>query len=88
MLSKDAKEKKLDKDPVEFCGHIPAQVKKTQQRLAKETIEKNLTREQIKEEQDVQRKQLEEIFKLMEKDQDRFGVGSIEDMRNQMSLYM
>lgn len=63
-------------------------MKKTQQRLAKETIEKSLTKEQIKEEQEVQRKQLEEIFKVMEKDQHRFGVGSIEDMRSQMSLYM
>lgn len=34
-----------------------------------------------------QRKQLEEIFKLLETDKDKFGVSSMDDLQAQMKLY-
>ena len=34
-----------------------------------------------------QRKQLEEIFKLLETDKDKFGVTTMDDLQAQMQLY-
>ena len=34
------------KDPIEFCGHIPSEVKKTQQRIAMKKLEEEMTEDQ------------------------------------------
>ncbi|CAL1527480.1 unnamed protein product [Lymnaea stagnalis] len=74
-------------DPVDYCEHIQGEIKRVQQSVATRTIAKNLTEEQLNEEREVQRKQLAEIFKLMQEQQDRFGIGSMDDMQEQMKLY-
>ena len=38
-------------------------------------------------EREVQRKQLEEIFKLMAQNDDKFGVNSFDEIQEQMTLY-
>ena len=38
-------------------------------------------------EREVQRKQLEDIFKLMEQNNDKFGIKSFDDIQDQMTLY-
>jgi len=35
----------------------------------------------------MQRKQLEEIFKLLETDKDKYGVTTMDDLQAQMKLY-
>ncbi|XP_059155522.1 uncharacterized protein LOC131940751 [Physella acuta] len=74
-------------DPVDFCEHIQGEIKRVQQSVATKSIAKNLTEEQLEEERKVQQKQLAEIYKLMQEQQDRFGIGSMEDMQEQMRLY-
>ena len=37
--------------------------------------------------QRMQRKQLEEIFKLLENDKDKYGVTTMDDLQAQMKLY-
>ncbi|KAI8794702.1 matrix-remodeling-associated protein 7 [Biomphalaria glabrata] len=74
-------------DPVDYCEHIQGEIKRVQQTVATRSIAKRLTEEQLKEEREVQRKQLAEIFRLMQEQQDRFGIGSMDDMQEQMKLY-
>ena len=38
-------------------------------------------------EREVQRKQLEDIFKLMDQNNDKFGINSFDDIQDQMTLY-
>ncbi|KAJ7371142.1 Ubiquitin carboxyl-terminal hydrolase 31 [Desmophyllum pertusum] len=46
-----------------------------------------MTQEELDQEREMQRKQLEEIFKLLETDTDKFGVTSMDDLQAQMKLY-
>ncbi|KAL3876047.1 hypothetical protein ACJMK2_033932 [Sinanodonta woodiana] len=74
-------------DPVEYCEHIQSEVKKAQLRVTNKKLEQNLTVEQLKDEREIQRKQLEEIFKLIKDQNDKFGISSIDDIQEQMKLY-
>ncbi|KAH9514470.1 hypothetical protein Btru_025335 [Bulinus truncatus] len=74
-------------DPVDYCEHIQGEIKRVQQSVATKSIAKHLTEDQLKEEREVQRRQLEEIFKLMQEQQDRFGIGTMDDMQEQLKLY-
>lgn len=56
-------------------------------RLGIREIENQMTMEELAEERETQRKQLEEIFKLLETDKDKFGVSSMDDLQAQMKLY-
>jgi uncharacterized membrane protein YccC len=75
-------------DPVDYCSHIQRQVKKTRQRIAQQKIEATMTREQRDEEREVQRKQLEEIFRLMEEQKEKFGIKDADDVKEQLKLYV
>ncbi|KAL4240072.1 hypothetical protein ACF0H5_000866 [Mactra antiquata] len=75
-------------DPVQYCEHIQSQVKKARQRVAAKEIQQNLTAEELENEREIQRKQIEDIFKLMEQNSDKFGETSEEDMVQQMRLYV
>ncbi|XP_052071375.1 matrix-remodeling-associated protein 7-like [Mytilus californianus] len=74
-------------DPMQYCEHIQSEVKKAKFRVAEKKIGETMTAEQIAEEKEMQRKQLEEIFRLMQEQNDKFGVNSVEDIQNQMKLY-
>ncbi|XP_071107583.1 matrix-remodeling-associated protein 7-like [Haliotis cracherodii] len=75
------------RDPVEYCEHIQGEVKRVKQRVTTKKIEEGLTADQLKEEQEIQRNQLQQIFKMMETQPDKFGVTSMDDVQHQMSLY-
>lgn len=53
-----------------------------------EKIEAEMTEEQKEEERQAQRRQLEEIFKLMENNKDEFGLSSVDEIQEQMKLYI
>ncbi|XP_062569885.1 matrix-remodeling-associated protein 7-like [Saccostrea cucullata] len=74
-------------DPLTYCEHIQSEVKKAKQRVTAKKFNKDLTEEQIEEEREVQRKQLQSIFELMQTESDRFGISSLEDVQSQMKLY-
>ncbi|XP_063444442.1 matrix-remodeling-associated protein 7-like isoform X2 [Mytilus trossulus] len=74
-------------DPMQYCEHIQSEVKKAKFRVAEKKIGETMTADQIAEEKEMQRKQLEEIFRLMQEQNDKFGVNSVEDIQNQMKLY-
>lgn len=73
---------------MQYCEHIQSQVKKARQRVATKEIQQNLTAEEIENEREIQRKQIEDIFKLMEQNSEKFGVTSEEEMLQQMRLYV
>lgn len=75
-------------DPMQYCEHIQSEVKKAKIRVAEKRIGETMTPEQIAEEKELQRKQLEEIFRLMQEQNEKFGVSSVEDIQNQMKLYV
>jgi len=74
-------------DPVSYCEHIQGEVKRVKQKLATKRIQETLTQEQIDEEKKVQQQQLEAIFKLMQEQSEKFGLTSMDDVQDQMSLY-
>ena len=47
-----------------------------------------MTKEDREKERDIQREQLKEIFKLMQQQDDKFGIQDFDDMSNQMKYYM
>lgn len=76
------------RDPVEFCGHLQREIKKTQQRVALQQIEAVMTREQREQERAIQRQQMEAIFRLMEEQKEKFGITSLDDVHQQMNMYI
>ena len=75
------------RDPIEFCSHIPSEVRKTQQRIALEEAEKSMDEEAKAREREIQHEQLAAIFSLMEQQKEKFGVESMDDIQEQMKLY-
>lgn len=47
-----------------------------------------MTDEDLAKEREIQRKQMEDIFKLMEQHSDKFGNASQEEIQQQMRLYV
>lgn len=86
--TKDAKSMEEILDPVDYCDHIQREVKLTKQKAALKEIESHMTDEQVEEERRTQKKQLEEIFKLMAEQKEHFGINSVDDVQDQMKLYM
>ena len=74
-------------DPVQYCEHIQSEVKKAKHRVAEREVKQNMSADEMKAERELQRRQLEEIFKLMQQNNDKFGVSSMEDVKQQMKLY-
>lgn len=75
-------------DPKEYCDHIPSQVKRTQQRVAVQKIEESMDEKDKEHEREVQRQQLEAIFNLMAEEKEKFGLDSMDDVQNQMQMYV
>ena len=74
-------------DPMTYCEHIQSEVKKAKQRVTAKKFNKDLTEAQIEEEREVQMKQLQSIFEMMQTDRERFGINSLDDVQSQMKLY-
>ena len=85
---KDAKSVEKVLDPVDYCDHIQREVKLTKQKAALKEIQSHMSEEQVEEERQTQKKQLEEIFKLMAEQKEHFGINSVDDVQDQMKLYM
>jgi len=75
-------------DALEFCGHIPSEIKKAKVKATQKKIEQEMTAEQKEEERRLQREQLKAIFDMMADQKEKFGVGSVDDINEQMRLYM
>ncbi|XP_052770160.1 matrix-remodeling-associated protein 7-like [Mya arenaria] len=73
-------------DPVQYCEHIQSEVKKARQRVASK--HQKLSAEEMEKEQEIQRKQIEDILKLMEENDDKFGETKRDDLQQQMRLYV
>lgn len=79
-----------DKDEVDaktYTEHIPAEIKKVKQRIISKEIEGKMTPEERLKEREIQRKQLEEIYKLMQEQDDKFGIEDMTDVSEQMKYY-
>jgi len=75
-------------DPMRFCSHIQGQIKKTKHRVAQQKIEETMTHEERSKERDIQRQQLEEIFRIMEEHKEKFGVSDVSDVQEQLKMYI
>jgi len=75
-------------DPVKFCSHIPGHIKQTKHRITQQKIEATMTPEERNKEREIQRRQLEEIFRVMEEQKDKFGVNDFADVQEQMKMYI
>lgn len=75
-------------DAMDYCGHIQREIKKTKHRLAMEKIEAEMTKEEKMEERLAQKRQIEEIFKLMENHKEDFGLSSVDEIQDQVKLYI
>ena len=47
-----------------------------------------MTPEERSQEREIQRRQLEEIFRVMEEQKDKFGVNDFTDVQEQMKMYI
>ena len=77
----------VTRDPIEFCSHIPSEVRKTQQRIALDEAEKTMDDNAKAREREIQSEQLAAIFDLMERQKEKFGVDTMDDIQEQMKLY-
>nr|XP_018899079.1 PREDICTED: uncharacterized protein LOC109031783 [Bemisia tabaci] len=55
--------------------------------LKAQVPQKLLTEDQLSEEKRVEKKQMEAIFKLMQEQQSKFQINSMDDLQEQMQLY-
>ena len=76
-----------DVDPIQYCEHIQSEVKKAKHRVAEREVKQNMSAADMQAERELQRRQLEEIFKLMQQNDDKFGAARMEDVQQQMKLY-
>jgi len=73
---------------VKFCSHIPGHIKQTKHRIAQQKIEATMTQEERNQEREIQHRQMEEIFRVMEDQKDKFGVNDMADIQDQMKMYI
>ena len=68
-------------------GTLAARVKKARQAAIVKKIEADMTEDEKLNEQDVQRKQLEKIFSLLNQHESDVGKMSENDLQNQLKMY-
>lgn len=73
---------------MKFCSHIQSQIKQTKQRIAQKKIEEKMTAEERSKEREIQRQQLEDIFRVMEGQKEMFGVSDVSDVQEQLKMYI
>lgn len=77
------------KDPMEIkdSESILSRIKLSRQKAIAEQLSAGLTEEQLQQEKETERKQLEAIFQLLKEQQDKFHVNSMEELEDQLRLY-
>ncbi|KAG8295400.1 hypothetical protein J6590_081280 [Homalodisca vitripennis] len=76
-----------EQDNDHLDDEIISKLKIGRQTLLAEKVAASLTEEQLLEEREVEKQQLEAIFQLLQSQQDKFQVASIEELENQLKLY-
>ncbi|XP_021932573.1 matrix-remodeling-associated protein 7 isoform X2 [Zootermopsis nevadensis] len=66
---------------------ILSQIKMSRQKAIVEQLSAGLTEEQLQQEKETERKQLEAIFQLLKEQEDKFHVNSMEELEDQLRLY-
>lgn len=84
-LTEKEQRKKIKEMAVKDSSNIQTLYKSS--RLGIKEVESQMTKEELDQERQMQRKQLEEIFKLLETDKDKYGVTTMDDLQAQMKLY-
>jgi CRISPR/Cas system CSM-associated protein Csm2 small subunit len=76
-------------DPVEIndSESILSQIKMSRHKAIAEELSSGLTEEQLQQEKETEKKQLEAIFQLLKEQQDKFNVNSMEELKDQLRLY-
>ncbi|CAH3037079.1 unnamed protein product [Porites lobata] len=85
QLTDNEQKKRIKEVTVKDASNIQTYYKSS--RLGIKEIESQMTTEELAEEKETQKKQLEEIFKLLETDKDKYGVTTMDDLQAQMKLY-
>ncbi|CAH3153027.1 unnamed protein product, partial [Porites evermanni] len=85
QLTDNEQKKRIKEMTVKDASNIQTYYKSS--RLGIKEIESQMTTEELAEEKETQKKQLEEIFKLLETDKDKYGVTTMDDLQAQMKLY-
>ncbi|KAF0311408.1 hypothetical protein FJT64_017728 [Amphibalanus amphitrite] len=75
-------------DLVEMAHHLPARMKQAELRHIRQKLQSDMTEEQRRRERQVERDQMTAIMELMQKNSDKFGSPSLDDMQAQLKLYM
>jgi len=68
-------------------AEIVTQLKLSKQSLLAEQVAATLTEDQLKEEREMEQQQLQVIFQLLQSQEDKFQVSSLEELHDQMKLY-
>lgn len=84
----DVDQSLMRSDPMKFCSHIQSQIKQAKHRIAQQKIESKMSDEERSQEREIQRRQLEEIFCLMEEQKEQFGVNDVSDVQEQLKMYI
>lgn len=84
-VSENQEKKKVKEMTMADASNIQTYYKSS--RLGIKDIENQMTEEELDQEKEMRRKQLEEIFKLLETDRDKYGVTTMDDLQAQMKLY-
>lgn len=84
-MTEEEQKKKIKEMTMADASNIQTYFKST--RLGIKEVENQMTEEELDQEREMQRKQLEEIFKLLETDKDKYGVTTMDDLQAQMKLY-
>ncbi|XP_037094066.1 matrix-remodeling-associated protein 7-like [Pollicipes pollicipes] len=75
-------------DLVEVAHHLPGRVKRAELRSIRSQLQRGMSDEQRRQERQVERDQMAAILDLMQKNSDKFGSPSLDDMQSQLKLYM
>lgn len=67
--------------------HTWSQIKAARQSAIVEQLTASLTDEQLQEERKIEAQQLEAIFQLLQNQEDKFHVGSMQELQDQLKLY-
>ena len=86
-MTESASSVNADRDPLEFCEHIPGEVKRVKARLAQQKIEEEMNASERAAERAAEAKQMSAIFKLLQDQEEKYGISSMDDMHEQMKLY-
>ncbi|KAK0395745.1 hypothetical protein QR680_001410 [Steinernema hermaphroditum] len=74
-------------DILQTLGKLHGKLATAELRAKTKKLEQAMTKEQLKEESDIKKQQLESIYSLMKAQGDKFGLNNKGDLEEQMKLY-